>query len=64
MKQRWLLVLFPKTDLSHSLAWQAIFALVLWCAVAVAFTGEARSTDKTVWASRYRTRQHPPKVQP
>jgi len=37
----WLLVLFPLTDFPQSLAWQASFALVLWCAVAIVIKGEA-----------------------
>jgi len=31
----WLLVLFPATSVAQSLAWQAVFALILWALVAL-----------------------------
>ena len=31
----WLLVLFPATSVPQSLAWQAVYALILWALVAL-----------------------------
>lgn len=44
----WLLALFQATSVPQSLAWQAVFALILWALVAVLKPGPT-SPQREVW---------------